>query len=91
MNTVGEILQQNPNSYIVLAGHTDNKGPEEYNLGLSHQRVAVVGAYLAEKFQIDLSRIEMFWYGEAAPVASNDTAEGRQQNRRVVGFIAGVN
>jgi outer membrane protein OmpA-like peptidoglycan-associated protein len=32
----------------------------------------------------------MFWYGEAAPVASNDTAEGRQQNRRVVGFIAGV-
>jgi OOP family OmpA-OmpF porin len=91
LNTVGEILQKNPDSYIVLAGHTDSAGDEEYNLYLSHQRVEAIGAYLAKKFQIDSSRISTFWYGEAAPVASNDTAEGRQQNRRVVGFIAGVN
>ncbi len=91
LNTVGEILLQNPNSYIVLAGHTDSQGPEEYNLALSHKRVAAVGAYLAEKFQIDASRVEMFWYGEVAPVVSNDTAEGRKQNRRVVGFVAGIN
>lgn len=91
LDIVGEILNQSPDSYIVLAGHTDNRGTEEYNLALSHQRVETVAGYLAKEFQIDSSRISMFWYGEAAPVASNDTAEGRQQNRRVVGFIAGVN
>ncbi len=91
LDTVVEILNQNPESYIVLAGHTDNKGAEEYNLTLSHQRVEAVASYLVTEFNIDSSRIAAFWYGEAAPVASNDTEEGRQQNRRVVGFIAGVN
>ena len=91
LDTVGEILNQNPESYIVLAGHTDNKGSEEYNLALSHQRVEAVANYLAKEFHIELSRVSMFWYGEAAPVANNDSAEGRQQNRRVVGFIAGIN
>lgn len=91
LNTVGEILKTNPNSYLVLAGHTDNVGSDEYNLALSHQRVEAVAAYLAERFKIDPSRIETFGYGSASPVASNDTAEGREKNRRVVGFIAGVN
>jgi len=91
LDTVGEILNQSPESYIVLAGHTDNKGSEEYNLSLSHQRVEAVADYLAKEFNIESSRIASFWYGEAAPVASNDNAEGRQQNRRVVGFIASVN
>jgi len=91
LDTVGEILLQNRDSYIVLAGHTDSTGTEEHNLALSHQRVEAVANYLAKEFQIDLSRISMFWYGEAAPIASNDTEEGRQQNRRVVGFISGIN
>lgn len=91
LNTVGEILKTNPNSYIVLAGHTDNVGSDEYNLALSHQRVEAVAAYLAERFKIDPNRIETFGYGSASPVATNDTAEGREKNRRVVGFIAGVN
>jgi outer membrane protein OmpA-like peptidoglycan-associated protein len=91
LDTVGEILQQNPGSYIVLAGHTDNTGSEEYNLALSHQRVEAVGSYLADKFNIEMNRMELFWYGEAAPITSNDTDEGRHKNRRVVGFIAGIN
>ena len=60
-----------------MAGHTDNKGSEEYNLSLSHQRVEAVADYLAKEFNIDSSRIATFWYKEAAPVASNDTEEGR--------------
>ncbi len=90
LKKVGEILKKNPDSYLVLAGHTDNQGSEEYNLGLSRKRVEAVGAFLAKKYPLDPSRIEMFWYGAAAPIASNDTEEGRKQNRRVVGFIAGV-
>jgi len=58
---------------------------------LSHQRVEAVADYLAKEFNIDSSRIATFWYGEAAPMASNDTEEGRQKNRRVVGFISGIN
>jgi len=91
LDTVGEILKTNPKTYIVLAGHTDNVGTDEYNLALSHERVEAVAAYLAERFKIDSRRIETFGYGSASPVASNDTAEGREKNRRVVGFIAGVN
>ena len=91
LDTVGEILLQHRDSYIVLAGHTDSTGTEEHNLALSHRRVEAVAHYLAKEFQIDLSRISMFWYGESAPMASNDTEEGRQQNRRVVGFISGIN
>jgi OOP family OmpA-OmpF porin len=91
LTAVGEVLQSNPGSYLVLTGHTDSKGAKEYNLTLSHKRVEAIGSYLAEKFQIDANRIEMFWYGEAAPIATNDTEEGRRENRRVVGFIGGVN
>ena len=91
LNNVGEILNSNPLSYVVLAGHTDNTGPDEYNLALSRKRVEAVASYLVKKFSSDPSRISTFWYGSAAPVASNDTPEGRKKNRRVVGFIAGVN
>jgi len=91
LDTVGQVLQTNPNSYVVLAGHTDNVGSEDYNLALSHKRVEAVANYLSKKFKIDSSRIETFWYGSAAPVASNDTEADRKKNRRVVGFIAGVN
>ncbi|OEU75590.1 MAG: hypothetical protein BA869_10770 [Desulfuromonadales bacterium C00003107] len=90
LKAVGEVLKNNPDSYLVLAGFTDSQGSAEYNLGLSHRRVEAVGKYLAEKFHIDQSRISLFWYGEASPVASNDTVEGRSKNRRVLGFIAGV-
>ena len=91
LNAVGKVLRENPDSYVVLTGHTDSKGGSEANLALSHRRVEAIGAYLEKEFDIAPSRIEMFWYGSAAPITTNDTAEGREQNRRVVGFIAGVN
>jgi len=90
LNAVGKVLKENPRSYLVLAGFTDNRGSEEYNLALSRKRVEAVGNYLADKFMIEPDRVTLFWYGEAAPVASNDTEEGRRKNRRVLGFIAGM-
>ncbi len=91
LDAAGDLLKNNPDSYVVLAGFTDSRGSDEYNLGLSHRRVEAVGNYLANKFQIDKSRVLLFWYGEKSPIASNDTQEGRSKNRRVLGFISGVN
>jgi OOP family OmpA-OmpF porin len=86
---VGKALVNKPESYVVLAGFTDNVGSEEYNLGLSRRRVEAVDNHLVKKYGIDDSRIILLWYGEEAPVASNDTKSGRQKNRRVLGYIGG--
>ena len=63
-------------------GHTDSIGTEAYNLKLSERRAQAVKAYLVSK-GIDASRIYSEGKGEAQPIASNKTAEGRAKNRRV--------
>lgn len=67
---------------VSIEGHTDSVGSEEYNLGLSRRRAASVSNYL-EQSGIDSSRLQTSGFGESQPVASNETAEGRAQNRRV--------
>jgi len=64
-----------------VAGHTDSRGTDKYNLGLSDRRAAVVRDYLISK-GIDADRMTSAGYGEARPIASNDTDAGRAQNRR---------
>ena len=66
---------------ISVIGHTDSSGPEEYNLSLSEQRAATVAAMLEERYPD--AAIEIVGRGESDPIASNDTREGRQMNRRV--------
>jgi outer membrane protein OmpA-like peptidoglycan-associated protein len=63
-------------------GHTDAQGAAEYNQGLSERRAESATNYLAER-GIDSGRLTSVGRGETEPVASNETAEGRQQNRRV--------
>lgn len=75
-------LKGQPDMRVEIGGHTDNRGAETYNFGLSVQRAQAVKDYLVER-GIDASRLTARGYGESAPRASNDTAEGRQQNRRV--------
>lgn len=70
-------------SFIVIAGHTDYTGTEEYNLYLGRIRAESVASYLSTKDGIDRSRMIVMTFGESAPVASNKTKEGREQNRRV--------
>ena len=62
-------------------------GSDGYNMKLSQRRAESVKKYLVEKFGIAESRISAVGYGESMPVAPNDTAEGRQKNRRVVAII----
>ena len=75
-------LNQYPDQMILIEGHTDNVGPETYNLGLSDRRALSVKAFFQQE-GISSSELVTRGYGEEFPIASNQTAEGRQQNRRV--------
>jgi len=83
LDKVGEYVQNNPNSYAVLAGFTDSVGSEEYNMGLSRRRAESAAAYLMKNANVAEDRIVLQWFGKLNPVASNDTSEGRSMNRRV--------
>lgn len=84
---VANFLTAYPKTTGVLEGHTDSIGTEEYNMGLSKRRAESVKKYLVEKFSIDAGRISTEGHGESSPVASNETKEGRQRNRRVIAEI----
>lgn len=75
-------LQSEQPITIVVEGHTDSTGSDQYNQNLSIRRATAVRDYLAKK-GIDSGRMTIEGFGETKPVASNDTAEGRAQNRRV--------
>lgn len=68
---------------FVIAGHTDSKGTDAYNLKLSRRRAEAVKEFLVSHYQIEENRLFIKAYGEEKPFASNDTNEGRAQNRRV--------
>jgi len=75
-------LQEDPNVRVTVEGHTDSIGTEEYNMGLSQRRADSVVDYLVAG-GIARSRLTAVGMGESDPVASNDTDDGRAQNRRV--------
>ncbi|WP_234409101.1 OmpA family protein [Marinilabilia salmonicolor] len=76
-----EFLEENPDVRIMLEGHTDNVGSEEYNLNLSENRARSVFNYIAGQ-GIDKDRMEYKGFGYSNPVDTNETEEGRAQNRR---------
>ena len=77
-----EGLKENPSVKVLVEGHTCSIGTEKYNQGLSERRANAVRDYM-ESRGIDASRITTRGYGEAKPIESNNTAEGRSKNRRV--------
>ncbi len=79
---LAQILNKYPDTHILLEGHTDATGTEEYNLELSHKRAQAVANELST-LQVAANRFTIMGYGEDQPIATNDTSEGRQQNRRV--------
>lgn len=82
LDKLSESLMKYPDTDILVEGHTDSTGSEEMNLQLSRQRAQSVVNYLAS-LNVDPRRFTIMGYGESQPASSNDTAEGRQQNRRV--------
>jgi outer membrane protein OmpA-like peptidoglycan-associated protein len=79
---LADYLKRNPDRKIMIEGHTDNTGSSEYNLQLSQLRAQSVESYLTSS-GVSPDRIRAIGYGETRPEAPNDTATGRQQNRRV--------
>ncbi len=75
-------MQSDPQMVATIVGHTDSRGSEEYNLGLSERRAQAVADYIMDG-GIGSDRLTVQGLGESDPVASNDTPEGRQENRRV--------
>ncbi|MBK7408590.1 MAG: OmpA family protein [Saprospirales bacterium] len=82
LDKVIELMKANPKMVIQINGHTDYIGEDQYNMYLSRKRAKSVVAYLNEH-GISRSRTLYKGYGETQPVASNETEEGRQLNRRV--------
>jgi outer membrane protein OmpA-like peptidoglycan-associated protein len=82
LNHLLDLLRQNLDLAIEILGNTDSIGPEDYNLDLSIRRALAVYKYLLQE-GIEPRRLSCAGLGKTQPIASNDTAEGRQQNRRV--------
>jgi outer membrane protein OmpA-like peptidoglycan-associated protein len=75
-------LQKYPNTDVMVYGHTDSVGSDDFNQGLSERRAEAAASYLVSQ-GISRSRITTIGRGERSPIASNDTDAGRAQNRRV--------
>jgi OOP family OmpA-OmpF porin len=80
---ISKLLKNNPSLKLYIVGHTDNVGNFEANMELSNNRAIEVAKVLVLNYGIDNERVQSYGVGSLAPVASNDTEEGRAKNRRV--------
>lgn len=84
---VAKFMAERPNTVALIEGHTDSRGSDSYNLNLSERRAAAVRQQLVVRYGVDSSRITSAGFGESRPIATNETDEGRQSNRRVDALI----
>ena len=82
LDDVAGVLNRYDQSIVDIVGHADSDGADEYNLNLSRQRASSVAQYLVSR-NVLADRLYVDGRGESAPIASNDTAAGKAQNRRV--------
>lgn len=82
LDEAAQVMVENPGMRIEIQGHTDSRGSDRYNQGLSERRAKSVRAYLIS-LGVPASRMTAVGFGESKPAATNDTADGRSQNRRV--------
>jgi outer membrane protein OmpA-like peptidoglycan-associated protein len=89
LDDAAKMLKDNPTITVEIQGHTDSQGSDSYNLNLSDQRAGSVVTYLIQNYGIAMNRLTAKGYGEANPIATNDTDSGRALNRRVEFVIVG--
>ena len=82
LEDLARVLKDYEDTNIMFGGHTDSRGSDSYNQDLSEQRARSVAEFMAF-IDVDPERMTIVGYGEEKPVATNETAEGRQKNRRV--------
>ena len=87
LSELADFLKRFSDLQVDVEGHTDSTGPADYNMGLSQRRAEAVVDVLVNQYGIERSRLEPKGYGETQPVASNDTKEGRAENRRVMATL----
>lgn len=83
LKEIGTMLKEHADLKLTIEGHTDNVGAAAANQTLSDKRAAAVRQFLIDTYQIDAARLQAKGLGSTKPATSNDTPEGRQQNRRV--------
>ncbi len=83
LQEIATLLTEHPDLQLLIEGHTDNTGGFETNRALSKERAAAVKTYLVENHGIDGARLKIIGLGATQPAASNDTEQGRAENRRV--------
>ncbi|GAA4849807.1 OmpA family protein [Algivirga pacifica] len=89
LNKLSQVLIQNRNYMIKLQGHADAVGSSDDNLILSRQRAEAIRHYLLEK-GVSFAQVKVQYHGEKEPLTSNNTKEGRQQNRRVEIYLSKI-
>jgi outer membrane protein OmpA-like peptidoglycan-associated protein len=89
LDEMGNMMQQRPALIMEIEGHTDNVGPDAYNVILGNKRAESVRRYLADKFGINLHRLFYISHGESKPKTLNDTKTGRASNRRATLMLLG--
>lgn len=83
LDKLAGILMEYPDTNVLVVGHTDSVGSDASNMTLSKNRAQSVTNYFTGTKGISPGRFTTNWYGESSPIATNETAEGRAQNRRV--------
>ena len=89
LDNLALVARECPEARVQIAGHTDNRGGEDYNQKLSQQRAASVVTYLTKR-GIAAARLSAIGFGFKKPIASNDTPDGMQKNRRIEFNVEGI-
>ncbi len=88
ISRLAKLLQEHPETSILLDGHTDSTGDRAYNETLSRNRVEAVRERLIQKYQVSPDRIYVSWFNADNPVSDNSSREGRSKNRRVEAHVS---
>ena len=88
LDAIAAAMRAHDDIELVLEGHTDSRGSDQYNMSLSDRRAKAVKAKLVNDYAIPAARVSAVGYGESRPIATNSTEDGRARNRRVVGEMS---